>query len=258
MSVFFVGPLPVVAIEPSKFSKNMATLLDANSFGADVTFIFPDEKTIQAHRLVLCCTSSLFRRIFLSNTALTNLNTANPDAVVGGKLTSKDINNGRVPGLVLVSSDRDIPYDCVYFEESQRIFLTLREDIPRTALSGLLHFMYTGKLNLPTEPDEKYNVAMLDVAQIFQVDVLTEFLKSDQEMCESDLFEQWKAEFASFNNDLFCNTSRFSDVSFRVDEQLVRAHLCVLVAHCDFMAAMLSGNFQESGQNEVYTVSIMS
>ena len=232
----------------------MANLLDDSSSGADVAFIFPDETTVEAHRLVLCCTSSLFRRIFLSNTALANLNTANPEAKVGGKLTSKDINNGRVAGLVLVSSDRDIPYDCVYFEESQRIFLTLSENISRTALSELLRFMYTGKLNLLTELDEKQTVGILEVAQIFQVDVLTDFYKSDQEMTEQDLFEQWKAEFVSFNNDLFCNTSRFSDVSFRVDKQLVRAHLCVLVAHCDFMAAMLSGNFQESGQKEVCTI----
>jgi hypothetical protein len=229
----------------------MANLLDENSCGTDVTFIFPDSTTLEAHRLVLCCTSSLFRRIFLSNTALANLNDSNPEAKIGGKLTSKDINNGRVPGLVLVSSDQDIPYDCVYFEESQRIFLTLSDDISKTAVSEVLNFMYTGKLNLSTDPEDKHTLTIHDVALTFQIDILTEISKSEQEMSEQDIFEQWKAEFASFNYELFCNTSRFSDVSFRVDGQLVRAHLCVLVAHCDFMAALLSGNFQESGQKEV-------
>lgn len=241
----------MVALEPSLFSSNMGNLLGDTNPGTDVTFIFPDKTTVEAHRLVLCCTSALFRRIFLSNTALSNLNAANPDAKIGWKLTSKDINNGRVAGFVLVSSDRDIPYDCVYFEESQRIFLTLSEDISKTALIEALNFMYTGKLNLSTETEEKHTMAILDVAQKFEVEILTEFLKSEQEMSEKDLFEQWKAEFVSFDDALFCNTSRFSDVSFRVEEQLVRAHLCVLIAHCDFMAAMLSGNFQESGQQEV-------
>lgn len=248
---FCLGPLPVVALEPSLFSTNMAKLIGDSSSGTDVTFIFPDKSTMEAHRLVLCCMSTLFRRIFLSNTAITNLNSANPEDKIGGKLTSKDINNGRVSGLVLVSTDRDVPYDCVYFEESQTIFLTLSDDISKSALSDVLNFMYTGKLDLSAKSEDKHAMAVLDLARTFQIDILTEYFKDDQEMSEQDLLEQWKAEFVSFNNELFCNTSRFSDVSFRVEGQLVRAHLCVLVAHCDFMAAMLSGNFQESGQKEV-------
>ena len=241
----------MVALEPSLFSINMRKLIGDTSSGTDVTFIFPDKSTMEVHRLVLCCTSTLFRRIFLSNTAITNLIAANPEAKIGGKLTSKDINNGRVTGLVLVSTDRDIPYDCVHFEESQTILLTLSDDVSKSALSEVLNFMYTGKLHLSTAAEDKHSMAVLDLARTFQIDILTEFFKDDLEMSEQDLREQWKAEFVSFNNELFCNTSRFSDVSFRVEEQLVRAHLCVLVAHCDFMAAMLSGNFQESGQKEV-------
>ncbi|XP_028408756.1 rho-related BTB domain-containing protein 1-like [Dendronephthya gigantea] len=228
----------------------MANLLGDSCSGLDVTFIFPDKTTVEAHRLVLCCTSSLFRRMFLSHRALSNLNASDPDEV-GGKLTSKDINGGRVVGFVLVSSDRDVPYDCVYFEETLRIFLTLSEDISKNAFKNVLNFMYTGKLSLSAEADEKQTAAILDVAQTFQIDVLTDFLKSDQEVSELDLHDQWKSEFVSFNSRLFCNSSRFSDVSFCVDEHPVRAHRCVLVAHCDFMAAMLSGNFQESGQNEI-------
>lgn len=241
----------MVALETSSFTQNMAKLLDDANSGTDVTFIFSDETTIEAHRVVLCCASSLFRRIFLSYTALPNVNASKSDAKKGWKLTSKDINNGRVTGFVLVSNDRDIPYDCVHYEEKQRIFLTLREDISRSTFRGLLCFMYTGKLNVAIKTDEKLAMALLDLAQTFQVDMLAEFLEGEQEMSEINLFDQWKTDFVSFNDELFCNSPRFSDVSFRVEGQLVRAHLCVLVARCDFMAAMLSGNFQENSQHEV-------
>ena len=230
----------------------MAKLLDGDTnCGSDVTFIFCDKTTVEIHRLVLCCISSLFRRIFLSNTALSNLNASDPEMKIGGKLNSKDINNGRVAGLVSVSSNRDVPYDCVHFEESQHIFLTLSEDISKTGMIEMLKFVYTGKIRPTGETEEKEIAAILDVAQTFHIDILTEFLKGGQEVSEQDLFEQWKTEFTSFNSELFYNTFRFSDVTFRVEEQLVPAHLCILVANCDFMAAMLSGNFQESCEKEV-------
>ena len=42
-----------------------------------------------------------------------------------------------------------------------------------------------------------------------------------------------------------------SDVSFRVEGELVHAHKLVLCTRCEVMAAMLSGAFQESQASEV-------
>lgn len=243
-------PLPVVNVEPSTFPQDIGKLFQNPTSGTDVTFIFNDESTLEAHRLVLCCTSSLFRRIFLSNLGLTTVHVKNPEAKLEGKFTSKDINSRRVVGLVKVSSDRDIPYDCVYRDEGQRIFLTLSEDIPKRAMNDVLSFMYTGKLDPAAITEEKRRSAVLDVAQIFQVESLTDVLKND-DVCVEDATERWKDDFVAINGLLFFYKSRFSDVSFQVENQTVRAHLSVLISRCEFMAAMLSGNFQESDQSEI-------
>lgn len=229
----------------------MAKLIDNRISGTDVTFIFYDESKLEAHRLVLCCASSLFCRIFLSNTALSTLRSLDPEVKLEGKLTSKDINGNRVAGLVQVSSDRNIPYDCVYFEECQRIVFTLTKDLPKQAVNDVLKFMYTGELDLSDASEEKHLNAVLDVARIFQVESLVDLLKDDDDMSTHGCAEKWKKDFVLRNQHLFCNKSRFSDVSFEVDSQILRAHMPVLISRCDFMAAMLSGKFQESGQSQV-------
>lgn len=249
-------PPPVITLESSTFSQDMAKLIDNRISGTDVTFIFHDESKLEAHRLVLCCASSLFCRIFLSNTALSTLRSLDPEVKLEGKLTSKDINGNRVAGLVQVSSDRNIPYDCVYFEECQRIVFTLTKDLPKQAVNDVLKFMYTGELDLSDASEEKHLNAVLDVARIFQVESLVDLLKDDDDMSTHGCAEKWKKDFVLRNQHLFCNKSRFSDVSFEVDNQILRAHMPVLISRCDFMAAMLSGKFQESGQSQISLPSV--
>lgn len=230
----------------------MAKLFDKPNSETDVTFLFEDESTLDAHRFILCCTSSLFRRIFLSHSELSSLHAERPKSKIEGKLTSKDINANRVPGLVKVSSDRGVPYDCVHFEESQRIFLTLRKEISRQTMIQVLRYMYTGELDLPDWEsfEEKHLAAVVDVAKTFQVETLVDLL-TNEDISTYDYVDEWKNEFIALNKCLFCHTSRFSDVTFHVEKQMVSAHTSILMSRCDVMAAMLSGNFRERRQSEV-------
>lgn len=48
----------------------------------------------------------------------------------------------------------------------------------------------------------------------------------------------------------------FSDVIFELDDGQVKAHRAMLIARCDMMRAMLSGDFREAHANVVSTLTI--
>lgn len=47
------------------------------------------------------------------------------------------------------------------------------------------------------------------------------------------------------------NLGMFSDVTFELDDGRVKAHRAILVARCEVMRAMLSGDFREAHTNIV-------
>lgn len=47
------------------------------------------------------------------------------------------------------------------------------------------------------------------------------------------------------------NTGMFSDVTFELDDGQIKSHRAMLIARCDMMRAMLSGDFREAHANVV-------
>lgn len=49
----------------------------------------------------------------------------------------------------------------------------------------------------------------------------------------------------------YLNLGLFSDVSFELDDGVVKTHRAILIARCDVMRAMLCGDFREAHANVV-------
>lgn len=55
---------------------------------------------------------------------------------------------------------------------------------------------------------------------------------------------------------LYINTGLFGDVTFELDDGILKAHRAMLVSRCDVMRAMLNGDFKEAHTNLVNIFSL--
>lgn len=52
----------------------------------------------------------------------------------------------------------------------------------------------------------------------------------------------------------YLNMGLFTDISFELDDGIIKAHRAMLIARCDVMRAMLSGDFREAHADIVRTI----
>lgn len=79
-----------------------------------------------------------------------------------------------------------------------------------------------------------------------QLTVLLSNIQTNQLFLNSDAMEHFTQQFRQRLEELCLEQALFADVIFELDDGAYPAHKPMLVARCDMMKAMFSGDFRES------------
>lgn len=185
---------------------------------------------VHVHRAVLAARSAFLRRVLTGEAA------NEPNAT----LNNGDANDVNVPLSVDEESDgAEVRSMRVQRRQEQ---WTLRVDAPHSELLALLRYMYTDAVDLADCNVE----ALKRVAREWQMPAVAK-------MCESVDDERVVIPSSTYLADMrgCINDAATADVSFEVDERVVRAHRAVLVHRCDYFKALLDGQFREASEGHV-------
>ncbi|XP_063309752.1 rho-related BTB domain-containing protein 3 isoform X1 [Pelobates fuscus] len=223
--------LPVLKDEPSQYESDFQGLL-VRCQCVDVIFCGSDmDEVSAAHRIVLCSISPVFRFLF-------------------NKKDTGDFGDPDLPVAIYdlfslcTEDDNTAP--------SSPVRVIVKDHLFSSCLSDILHFIYSGACQWGLL-EQCLRKTMKDPAGV--VHVLQRVRWIVREENPSDL----SAGSPTLSHSLghFFNTPVLADIIFYVQGFTVPAHRAVLIARCEVMAAMFSGNYMEakSFQIPVYGVS---
>ena len=206
----------------------------SDSSTADVTFIFSDGQTVEAHKIVLTSTSSIFKNIFL------------------GKVTTSHETHGEIfEEISWVCNKEDCSFpNLIHMEEHcqgvGKTVIRLHESILKHVFMELLTFLYTGSPDISEDEDINFVKAIQSLAIKFQLSWLAKYCSNILE--GESYLNRSIGMFLERNaaKKLFLNKSLQADVKFRVEGSVVYGHRVILKARSEVMAAMLGGAFIES------------
>ncbi|XP_077993407.1 rho-related protein racA-like [Glandiceps talaboti] len=243
------GQAPWIEIQTSTFADHWYKMLE-NPVHSDVTFILEDSRQFQAHKLVLCSTSTYFCKVFgveppKLNNQLKDHNTKKP-------FSRNDINDGKVLGLAGIIDEAG---DCNDISKnSVRTIVNISADITSEAFKHVLEFLYSGLPRLPFNPSDELLDSVTKAAKIFNLPRLTEVCKNitnDEEFLNPSIGTYLNDCMGADAKKLFLNKPHLSDIRFNIEDTTVYAHKAVLTARCEVMSAMFSGHFSESLNTKV-------
>ena len=243
---------PEIKIEPSTYSSDFKKVMD-DTGSADVLFQFEDgSASLYAHKIILLLTPSIFKDVLL-------------DANCNNFENFKDLLE-----LTEISKDSDeiaLDDSCSKISTQVRTCILLKSWISRETFVRVLEFFYTGEAGILKVTELNKVKDILAASEKFKVQPLVEvcnyFLKpvsakkenldhSDKELVPLQPTTQRPCVVHDLFLDLQATT--FSDVSFLVEDTVVRAHKAIVMARSPYIAALLSGNFKDTESAQVYDV----
>ena len=233
--MLFVGFAPDVEVLTSSFASEWHTMM-SDSSTADVTFIFSDGQTVEAHKIVLTSASSIFKNIFLD------------------KVTPSHETYGEIFEEIswVCKRDNSCPNLIHMKEHCQGVGKTvirLHESILKHVFMELLTFLYTGSPDISKDEDINFVKEIQSLAIKFQLSWLAEYCSNilEGESYLNPSIGTWiNDNTGNAAKKLFLNKSLQADVKFRVEGSVVYGHRVILKARSEVMAAMLGGAFIES------------
>ncbi|XP_071960539.1 rho-related protein racA-like isoform X2 [Antedon mediterranea] len=236
------GQAPWIEIKTSVFGEHWLNALRQPQH-ADVTFLVGNAQ-LQAHRLVLCCASKFFARLFaIEPPQMNNKKVNNADK----PYSNSDVNEGKIQGLAGILEEKKE-------DKTSMTFVTISADVAFKPFKQLLEFYYSGLPCLDAEEPEEDLKALRDVAKIFNEPRLEEVvnnLENDEEFLNPSIGTYLNDEMGKQAKQLFFNQPALSDMKFNVEGTTVYAHKIVLATRSEVMSAMFSGNFAEGSSGEV-------
>ena len=240
---------PEIKIEPSTYSSDFKKVMD-DTRSADVLFQFEDgSASLYAHKIILLLTPSIFKDVLL-------------DANCDNFENFKDLLE-----LTEISNDSDeIALDDSRSKISTQVrtCILLKSWISHETFIRVLEFFYTGEAEILKVTELNKVKDILAASEKLKVQPLVEvcnyFLKpvsakkenldhSDKELVPLQPTPQRPHVVHDLFLDLQATT--FSDVSFLVEDTVVRAHKAILMARSPYIAALLSGNFKDTESAQV-------
>ncbi|XP_067838963.1 rho-related BTB domain-containing protein 3 [Heptranchias perlo] len=229
--------LPCLKIEESRYHRDLLNLFYSSPC-TDVVFSSKDGQDVaRAHRVVLCTASPVFMLLFGVESA------SEP-----GELPRKIARN------LFVIDQKDIALNSsqALLHNSQPVRVIILDSLLCACYSEVLKFIYAGTHCW----DELKTVLWKKLTNLEQVRNVLETVKllfrcSAKTFCSSDVNNQ-RAKSRGQSQSCCCSLSLFlknpdlADVIFKVQGTSVCAHRAVLVARCEVMAAMFSGNYAET------------
>ncbi|XP_078252600.1 rho-related BTB domain-containing protein 3 isoform X2 [Rhinoraja longicauda] len=228
--------LPCLKIETSRFHCDLLSLF-CNSSCTDVVFSSKDGQDVaRAHRLVLCTANYVFMLLFAVE--------------IPG-------NSGELPGkiarnLFLIEKDNAMNSSQTLLQNILPVRVIILDSLLCACFSEVLKFIYAGTDNW----DELKSVLWKKLKNLEEVRQVLETLKL-LFRCNTKAFysigiDYQRAKSKEQSQSCCCSLSLFlknpdlADVIFKVQDISIYAHKAVLVARCDVMAAMFSGNYAET------------
>uniref|UniRef100_UPI00398F785F rho-related BTB domain-containing protein 3 isoform X2 n=1 Tax=Pristiophorus japonicus TaxID=55135 RepID=UPI00398F785F len=229
--------LPCLKIEESRYHRDLLNLF-YSSLCTDVVFSSKDgQEVARAHRVVLCTASHVFMLLF------------------GAEIASDP---GELPGKIahnlFVIDKKDIALNSsqALLQNSQPVRVIILDSLLCACYSEILKFIYAGTDSW----DELKSVLWKKLQNLEQVRNVLETLKllfryNAKTFCSSDVSNQTakrkgQSQSCCCSLSLFLKSPDLADVIFKVQGTSVYAHRAVLVARCEVMAAMFSGNYAEA------------
>nr|CAD7393180.1 unnamed protein product [Timema cristinae] len=138
---------------------------------------------------------------------------------------------------------------------SVQTVLTLSKLVTPQAMQQCLQFLYTGTIDsrfcelqvcsntFVVRQEIRQAAEFLDLPELL---VFVTNIQSHEEFLNTDLKQQYRKAVRQRLQDLCLGQGLFSDIVFQLDDGSFAAHRPMLMARCDMMKAMFSGDFRES------------
>ncbi|XP_049777442.1 rho-related BTB domain-containing protein 1 [Schistocerca cancellata] len=128
---------------------------------------------------------------------------------------------------------------------SVQTVITLTKLVTPQAMQQCLQFLYTGSI----DPRYCELQEIRQAAEFLELPELLSFvsnIQAHEEFLNADVKQQYRKEVRRRLEDLCLGQGLFSDIVFQLDDGSYSAHRPMLMARCDMMKAMFSGDFRES------------
>ncbi|KAM4809357.1 rho-related BTB domain-containing protein 3 [Rhinophrynus dorsalis] len=220
--------MPVVQDEPSQYQSNFQSLL-LYSQCVDVIFCTADWVHVcEAHRIVLCSASFVFRLLF--NVKSTQ---DNHDSCI----------------LRTTRALFSVSREAAGTAHNSPVRVIVKDSLFCSCLADILHFIYSGAYQWQLL-EQQVRKKMKDPEHAAHV------LHRVRCLLKIPGKNEYSSDFSSshppspwqfcYSLGLFYNTPLLADVIFQVEDTTIPAHRAVLVARCEVMAAMFSGSYMEA------------
>ncbi|XP_044740814.1 rho-related BTB domain-containing protein 1 isoform X2 [Chrysoperla carnea] len=131
--------------------------------------------------------------------------------------------------------------------------ITLTKLVTPQAMHQCLKFIYTGTIDKRFLDLQTASIGLLlemrqaaEFLEFPQLMVLLSNIQSNQQFLNCEAIEHFSQTFRQRLEELCLEQGLFADVIFELDDGAYPAHKPMLVARCDMMKAMFSGDFRES------------
>ncbi|XP_065339074.1 rho-related BTB domain-containing protein 1 isoform X3 [Cloeon dipterum] len=137
--------------------------------------------------------------------------------------------------------------------------VTLTKLVSPLAMQQCLKFLYTGTI----DTSKLSEIASIPIGLLLEIRLAAEFMELPEllvfvtniERCEeflnAELKQQYRKAVRARLRSLCLSQGSFSDVKFKLEDGTIAAHKALLMARCDVMRAMFSGDFRESAAKVV-------
>ncbi|XP_060078518.1 rho-related protein racA-like [Ylistrum balloti] len=235
------GMAPKIEVETSRFADDWLAMHE-NPVHADVTFILREQLNLDAHKIVLCSSSTYFRRVFGMMKSHKRKRTKS-----ASNFTMDELNSEQTEGIV-AAYDKDEFTKDIQGQIHRHTVVELNPDIKPKTFVKVLQFLYSGVPCLSNDQDQIDPEELDDImnlAATFKLPKLTEICQnclSGQAFLNPSIGTSMNDETRRNMKDLYFNKPETADVTFKVEGRNVYAHKSVLTARCKNMAVTIQGS----------------
>lgn len=261
-------PMPQVKILPSTFTDDMKKMCRDETGNSDIRLLFSSNNhPLEAHKLILCIGSAVFRDFFLNSGEEVELSrllsTADSCSCPASREFNRPIgkkgNMKEVFGTNLCSVINHQRLDFAPNLEGKpktktKTCLHFNNSVSGKAFQHVLEFLYTGSPNITSDTDESLLTKVMSLSHRLRIPWLgqiCENMTNGESYLNPSMVTILHEERSKIMKENFINKPHFSDVIFHVQNTVLYAHRAVLMARSEVMAAMFGGGFSEKDSLEV-------
>ncbi|KAL0277501.1 UNVERIFIED_CONTAM: hypothetical protein PYX00_004753 [Menopon gallinae] len=131
-------------------------------------------------------------------------------------------------------------------QTSLQTVITMTKLVTPQALKHCLQFIYTGTISTRNQAELQEIRQAAEFLDFPELRVFVSNILSREEFENTELHQRYRQAVRHRLNELCVQQGLFADVMFQLDDGTFPAHRSILMARCDVMKAMFSGDFRES------------